>query len=99
MTAAVLSVALAARRAGLSRSPAVIGSVRFPWGRGAAGGRASFRLCWEPRGTAKDQAGLCGGTSGPRDPVSGIVGELRDGEGRGVEAGVPRPYRLGWSAP
>lgn len=89
MTAAGLSGAPTARRAGRSGSPAVIGSVRFPWGRGAAGSRASFRLCWELRGTAEDQAGLCRGKSGPRDPVSGIAGELRDGEGRGEEAGSP----------
>lgn len=97
--AAGSSAAPAARRAGSSRSPVVIGSVRFPWGRGAAGGQASFRLCRQPRGTAGDQAGLCRGTSGPRDPVSEIAGELREGEGREEEAGSPHPYHLGWRAP
>lgn len=79
------------------RVPAVIGSVRFPWGRGAAGGRASFRLCWEPRGTAEDEAGLCRGTSGPRDPVSGTAAELRGGEGRERRRG-PSSLPPGWRA-
>lgn len=73
----------------------VIGSLRFPWGRGAAAGPGPpsgwARGRGDPLGTEPSGAE---GTGGPLDPVSVGARGLWDPEGRGEEAG-PTPRHLG----